>query len=31
MNTYKVLSLLFLGGSYPTAPVTYIDRNNKQK
>ena len=31
MDTYEVLSLLFLGGSFLIALLAYIDRNNKQK
>ena len=31
MNTYEVLSLLFLGGSFLIALLAYIDRNNKRK
>jgi len=31
MNTYEVLSLLFLGGSFLIALLAYIDRNNKHK
>ena len=37
MDTYEVLSLLFLGGSFLVAlrtqlvEFTYIDRNNKRK
>lgn len=31
MSTYKVLSLLFLGGSFLIALLAYIDRNNKRK
>jgi hypothetical protein len=33
MDTYEVLSLLFLGGSFLIALLTYIDnsRNNKRK
>ncbi|EOS48974.1 putative holin-like toxin [Lachnospiraceae bacterium JLR.KK009] len=31
MSTYEVLSLLFLGGSFPVALLAYIDRNNKRK
>ena len=31
MTTYEVLSLLFLGGSFLIALLTYIDRNNKRK
>jgi hypothetical protein len=32
MDTYEVLSLLFLGGSFLLALLAYIDnRNNKQK
>ena len=30
MDTYEVLSLLFLGGSFLVALLAYIDRNNKQ-
>ncbi len=30
METYEVLSLLFLGGSFLIALLTYIDRNHKQ-
>ncbi len=31
MNTYEVLSLLLLSGSFLIALLTYIDRNNKRK
>ena len=31
MDTYEVLSLLFLGGSFLIALLAYIDRNNKRK
>ena len=31
MNTYEVLSLLFLGGSFLIALLTYVDRKNKRK
>ncbi len=31
MNTYEVLSLLFLGGTFLVALLAYIDRNNKRK
>lgn len=31
MNTYEVVSLLFLGGSFLIALLTYVDRNNKRK
>ena len=31
MDTYEVLSLLFLGGLFLIALLAYIDRNNKQK
>jgi len=31
MNTYEVLSLLFLGGTFLIALLAYIDRNNKRK
>lgn len=31
MDTYEVLSLLFLGGSFLIALLAYIDRRNKQK
>lgn len=31
MSTYEVLSLLFLGGTFLVALLTYIDRSNKQK
>lgn len=31
MDTYEVLSLLFLGGTFLVALLTYIDRNNKRK
>ena len=31
MDIYEVLSLLFLGGSFLIALLTYIDRVNKQK
>lgn len=29
MNTYQILSLLFLGGNFLIALLSYIDRNNK--
>ncbi|MCI5805098.1 MAG: putative holin-like toxin [Clostridium sp.] len=29
MNTYEILSLLFLGGSFLIALLAYIDRNSK--
>lgn len=31
METYEILSLLFLGGTFLVALIAYIDRNNKQK
>ncbi len=32
MDTYEILSLLFLGGTFLIALLTYIDsRNNKRK
>ncbi len=31
MDTYEVLSLLFLGGSFLVALLAYTDRNNKRK
>ncbi|WP_242870694.1 putative holin-like toxin [Pseudobutyrivibrio sp. 49] len=31
MDTYQVLTLLFLEGSFLLALLTYIDRNNKRK
>ena len=31
METYEMISLLFLGGSFLLALLTYIDRNNKRK
>ena len=31
MDTYEILSLLFLGGTFLIALLTYIDRNNKHK
>lgn len=31
MDTYEVISLLFLGGSFLLALLTYISRSNKQK
>ncbi|MCI5878685.1 MAG: putative holin-like toxin [Lachnospiraceae bacterium] len=31
MDTYQILELLFLGGSFLIALLTYIDRNNKRK
>ena len=31
MNTYEILSLLFFGGNFLIALLTYIDRNNKRK
>ncbi len=32
MDTYQILSLLFLGGNFLMALLTYIDsRNDKQK
>ncbi len=31
MGTYEILSLLFLGGTFLVALLTYIDRNNKRK
>ena len=31
MGMYEVLSLLFLGGTFLVALLSYIDRNNKRK
>ena len=31
MDTYEVLTLLFLGGTFLIALLAYIDRNNKRK
>ncbi len=31
MDTYEILSLLFLGGTFLVALLTYIDRCNKRK
>ncbi|MFQ6958392.1 putative holin-like toxin [Clostridium sp. D5] len=31
MDTYQVLSLMFLGGGFLIALLTYIDRHNKRK
>ena len=31
MDTYEVLSLLFLGGSFLIALLAYIDRDKKRK
>ncbi len=31
MDTYEVLSLLFLGGSFLVALLTYLDRIHKRK
>ncbi|MCM1090494.1 MAG: putative holin-like toxin [Butyrivibrio sp.] len=31
MGTYEILSLLFLGGTFLVALLTYIDRVNKRK
>ena len=31
MDTYQILSLLFLGGNFLIALPAYINRNNKQK
>ncbi|MDO4307357.1 MAG: putative holin-like toxin [Eubacteriales bacterium] len=31
MSTYEVLSLMFLGGSFLIALLTYINRMNKRK
>lgn len=31
MNTYQILTLLFLGGNFLIALLSYIDRNNKRK
>ena len=31
METYETLSVLFLGGTFLLALLTYIDRNNKRK
>jgi len=31
MGTYEILSLLFLGGTFLVALLTYIDRCNKHK
>lgn len=30
MDTYQILSLLFLGGTFLIALLTYIDRHNKR-
>ena len=30
MGTYEIISLLFLGGSFLIALLTYIDRHNKK-
>ncbi|WP_243129982.1 MULTISPECIES: putative holin-like toxin [unclassified Clostridium] len=30
MGTYEILSLLFLGGTFLVALLTYIDRHNKK-
>lgn len=31
MDMYEAISLLFLGGTFLMALLTYIDRNNKRK
>lgn len=31
MDTYQILGLLFLGGTFLLALLTYIDRHNKRK
>ena len=31
MSTYEILSLLFFGGNFLIALLTYLDRNNKRK
>ncbi len=31
MNTYQILTLLFLGGNFLIALLTYLDRTNKRK
>lgn len=31
MSTYEILSLLFFGGNFLIALLTYVDRNNKRK
>jgi len=31
MDMYEILSLLFLGGTFLMALLTYIDRDNKHK
>lgn len=31
MNTYEILSLLFFGGNFLIALLTYISRNDKRK
>ncbi|MCM1113656.1 MAG: putative holin-like toxin [Muribaculum sp.] len=31
MDVYEILSLLFLGGTFLVALLTYIDRNDKRK
>ncbi len=31
MNTYEVLTVLFAGGVFLLALLTYIDRDNKRK
>ena len=31
MSTYEVLTLLFLGGTFLIALLSYIDRDKKQK
>lgn len=31
MDTYEILNLLFVGGTFLIALLTYIDRNNKRK
>ena len=31
MDTYQILSLLFLGGNFLIALLAYIDRTNKRK
>ena len=31
MDTYEVLSLLFLGGTFLITLLTYVERHNKRK
>ncbi|MDE6968285.1 MAG: putative holin-like toxin [Eubacterium sp.] len=31
MDTYQILSLLFLGGTFLIVLLAYIDKNNKRK